>query len=223
MSRRGQAGSRAARQSVSRIPAAGGRLLGLGAVGLTLALVSLSPGAAASASQVARSAGSPHFTVYSVLTAGQYINVADDRDRGEGNNPFGNYSGSAAPAPSNEKLFGPLPGDLGDFSFNLYGSAAHTTRLGTALFICHYNFDQGGDCDVAFQLSNGTLIGKGPYNFDASTFTLPIVGGTDAYRGSKGEVSVVALGIATQAQPVHRAVPMLQAQRLTFSIKSLVR
>ena len=133
-------------------PPAGGLV-----IPLTLALVGLSARIGRVANY-ASAAGSPSLTLYSVPTAGQFINVADDRDRGEGNNPFGNYSGSAAPAPSNEKLFGPLPGDLGDFFFNLYGSAAHTTRMGTQLLICHYNFDQGGD--AAFQLSNGTLIGK---------------------------------------------------------------
>lgn len=68
-------------------------------------------------------------------------------------------------------------------------------------------------------MKDGSLIAKGAFNFSSTTFALAIVGGTSAYRGMSGAVQISALGTGTQAQPVYRAVPMLQAQRMVLSIQ----
>jgi hypothetical protein len=183
-----------------------------------LLLVGALAGGVVGASAERASTANRELTLYSRPTHAQYINVSDDRSRGEGKNPFGNYSGAAAPAPTNERLYGPEAGDLADYAFALFTGRNDRGSAGSAIFVCHYDLNEIGLCDAAFQMPSGTLIGKGAYSFEASQFTLNIIGGTGAYRGVKGAVGVTALGRAAQLQPVFRTVPMLQAARLVFTL-----
>jgi hypothetical protein len=161
--------------------------------------------------------GATKLSFYSVLKHKGFLNNTDDLARGEGHNPFGNYSGSSVTTRSNEKLFGPFPGDEGEFQFDLYTGADHKTRAGSAIFVCQYGLGQTALCDAAFQLSGGNLVAKGGTTFGASSFTLAIIGGTGGFRSTKGVATVQALGSATQPQPVVRSVPMLQSQHLTLT------
>ena len=167
---------------------------------------------------VSAASGSHEMTLYSVTEQQQYVNHADERALGQGHNPFGNYAGASVTPPPNEKIFGPFPGDQGQFALNLYANRTQTKPVGTAILICEYNFDQNAFCDAAFQLSGGTLVAKGAFNFNGKTSSLGILGGTYTYRSVKGQVQMSALGIATQKQPVSRIVPLLEAQRLVFII-----
>ena len=54
----------------------------------------------------------------SVPTSEQFLNHADDRKRGVGNNPFSNYL--APHATTREQSDGPFPGDQALFEFNVY-------------------------------------------------------------------------------------------------------
>ncbi len=181
------------------------------------------PGSAASATSLSHSTRvesvGTQLELYAVLSRSEYIDMADDRTRGEGNNPFGNYASSSLPAPSDENPYGPLGGDEGDFTFTLYTSASRKTQAGTAVYICQYNFDKNGLCSAAFTLKDGTLIAKGTSNFASTTFSFAILGGTYAYRSTKGVATVTALGPATQGQPVFRSVPMLQAERIILTVR----
>ena len=109
----------------------------------------------------AHPAGTQQLSLYAVATKKAFINNTDDLARGEGHNPFGNYSSSTINTKSNEKVFGPFAGDAGVYSFALFTSASKKTSAGSAIFICQYGFDQNAFCDAAFQLKDGTLIGKG--------------------------------------------------------------
>jgi len=182
---------------------------------LVAACIAPGPGEASSG-LVKETTRGHELTLYSVPSRQQYLNNADDRARGEGNNPFGNYSSTAVPPPPNEELFGPFPGDEGEFAFNLYTSSDLKTSAGSAIFVCQYDFNQDSFCDASLQLHDGTLLGKGASNFNSTTFTLAIIGGTQNYSATKGTLEISALGSATQAQPVRRAVPMLEEQRLTL-------
>jgi hypothetical protein len=157
-------------------------------------------------------------TLFSVASEVQYVNNADDRARGEGSNPFGNYSASYVAPPTNEKLFGPFPGDEGEFASTLYTGADHDRLAGTAIVICQYNFDEDAFCDAAFHLASGSLIAKGSGNFNATDFTFEVIGGTYGYKGTKGTLVMHALGIASDRQSVNRVTPMLEGQRLDFVI-----
>ena len=85
--------------------------------------------------------------------------------------------------------------------------------------MCQFQFQSDSFCDAAFQLNGGSLIGGGAANFNSAKFVLAIIGGAYKDRSMEGDVEVTASGVATQAQPVARAVPMLQAQRLSFVIQ----
>lgn len=197
---------------VSRIPIAVAGVVAFVAAGL------FAFGDAADVRASTTGAEAKSFTLYAVSTKRKFVNNTDDRARGEGKNPFGNYTGSFATAPSDERAFGPFAGDEGVYLFALYSDAKHTKQAGSATFICQYNFGHNGICDASFELDGGALVGKGAYNYDARKFRLAIVGGTSAYRSLRGVVRIATLGLATQKPPVRSAVPMLQAQRLDFAI-----
>ncbi|MBV8079767.1 MAG: hypothetical protein JO186_05250 [Actinobacteria bacterium] len=155
-------------------------------------------------------------TLYAFLSEERFINNADDRGRGEGNNPFGNSASSAA-VPTDEKLFGPFPGDTGVYEFDLFGSQKRGASAGSAVVICQYSFEENAFCDASFQLRGGVLVAKGPATFNGSTFTLAVVGGTGSYRNSKGRADFTALGVATEQQLVGRSAAILEAQRIAFT------
>jgi hypothetical protein len=182
-----------------------------------LALAACLAGAVLSTTGAA-AAGPQKLAFYSVSTKQIFINNTDDLARGQGHNPFGNYAHSSVGTPRNEKLFGPFAGDEAEYAFALYTDTSHKTKAGSAIFICQYDFNQNSFCDAALELDGGTLIGKGAFNFNATTYSLAIVGGTGSYRTLRGHLDGAALGPATQKQPVHRSVPMLQQQRLSLAV-----
>jgi hypothetical protein len=125
-------------------------------------------------------------TLWSVATEEQFVNNADDRERGKGNNPFGNYKDLTATTA--EKGNGPFPGDEALFKFSVYTSSDLKKSAGTALFTCEYNFDKNAFCDATYQLPGGTLVGAGEFNFNAPRFAIAITGGTGKYRGVRGDL-----------------------------------
>jgi hypothetical protein len=180
------------------------------AVWAPLTSASTSYGTRAAASTLASA------TFYAALTNKQYVNNGEDRARGEGNNPFGNYAGVSLSIPVNadERISGPFPGDFAAYQYALFSDATHKTSAGNAIFICQYGFDQNAICDTALDVQGGVIIGKGGLNFDAKGFALAVTGGTGSFLAAKGEILATAGGVATQPQPVKRAVPMLQALTL---------
>src|SRR5438876_120157 len=125
-------------------------------------------------------------TLFSRVTQEQFLNHADDRQRGYGNNPFGNFY--QAKARTNEQSNGPFPGDQALFEFNVYSGNDLKKLAGSAVFNCNYGFKKRGFCDAVYQLSGGTLVASGPLDFNASNFSLVITGGTGKYRSVAGEV-----------------------------------
>ena len=76
-------------------------------------------GAAASpGSAKAAATGQQKFVLYSVTNEEQFLDHSDDRARGKGNNPFGNFKDSKTT--TKEAGNGPFPGDNAVFSFALY-------------------------------------------------------------------------------------------------------
>jgi hypothetical protein len=139
-------------------------------------------------------------TLYSVATSEQFINNADDRQRGQTHSAFGNFHDTSAT--SRERGNGPFPGDQAIYEFAVYGNAALKQSVGTGMFTCEYNFAKHAFCNALYSVKGGTLIGSGQVNFDSYSFAIAIVGGTGKYRGLRGEMQ------ATQG-PNH-------SQRLVF-------
>ena len=167
-----------------------------------LALAGLAVAVLFTAGPAAASTGQQKFTIYSVATQEQFMNMSDDRARGKGNTPFGNFKDTSTP--TKESGVGPFPGDIALFGFALYTGSDLKTSAGSGVFTCQYNFNQNAFCDVSYQLSGGTLICAGAFNFNAKTFTLSIKGGTGKYRGIKGNIA--ALPAVNHAQRLEFAL-----------------
>lgn len=163
---------------------------GAGWLALTVSLagVALFATSAASASSKAAT-GLQKFTVYSVATDEAYLSMSDDRARGKGNTPFGNFKDTTTPTKETDS--GASPGDISLFSFDLYTNASLKTSAGSGVFTCQYNFNQDAYCDVTYQLKGGTLLCGGAFNFNAKSFTLVVKGGTGVYRSIKGNIAAL--------------------------------
>jgi hypothetical protein len=146
------------------------------------------------ASVVAAGAGAAPqrgLTVYSVATGLQYINTADDRARGQVNNPLDSTANKLAPKSSGSK--GPFAGDIAVYALRLFGNSELTRPAGTAVYTCYFNYDRHALCQTYYKLkAGGTLVASGPIDFNKSSFTIVVSGGTKRYLGVRGEAKVVA-------------------------------
>src|SRR5580704_2575250 len=106
--------------------------------------------------QHAAAAVSANVSLYTRAEQGQFVDKSDDRTRGEGKNPFGNFSDTYSTSQSEAK--GPFPGDETTFTLNVYRDPALGIRVGTGNFFCQYSFAKNAFCDATFQLSGGSLI-----------------------------------------------------------------
>jgi len=167
-----------------------------------LAVAALSGAALLAAPGMSASSGATQkkLVIYSIATKEQFLNHEDDRTRGKGNNPFGNFKDSTTP--TKESGNGPFAGDRAMFTFNLFRDPDLKQAVGRALFNCQYNFNKDAFCQASYQLNGGQIVGEGAFNFNAPKFELVIVGGTGKYRGFRGDM---------QAAPAVK-----HAQRLTF-------
>ena len=127
------------------------------------------------------------------------MNNADDRQRGQGNNPFGNYKDLTAT--TREKGNGPFPGDQALFQFTLYSSSDLKRPVGTAVLTCLYNFRKNAYCAATYTLKGGTLVGAGSLDFNAPTFEIAVTGGTGKYRSATGDVEASPV-LKNHAQPL---------------------
>ncbi len=143
-------------------------------------------GGAAGHSSKAAVVGTKKLVIYSVPTAEQFMNHQDDRARGLGNNPFGNFQD--AQTPTKEAGTGPFAGDRAIFTFALYTDASLKKSVGSAIYICQYSFNKYALCETAYVLSGGTLVGDGSFNFNATTFAVAVTGGTGRFRSMTGDV-----------------------------------
>lgn len=126
-------------------------------------------------------------TLYSVVTAEQFLNYKDDRQRGVGSNPFGNFKDVTASTKPNSK--GAHPGDVDMFKFAVYRNAALNERAGTAVFTCKYGFNKLAFCNASYELSDGILVGAGAVDFSKASFALAITGGSGKYGALRGDMA----------------------------------
>lgn len=156
-------------------------VLAVAALGLVLA-AALASGAGA--------AGKRAVTVYSVATGIQYINTADDRARGQTNNPLDEATRKLAPK-STGTGNGPFAGDVAVYALNLFSTPDLKKPAGTGVYTCYFNYDQRAFCKAYYKLAGGsTLVASGPIDFKVSGFTIVVTGGTQKFLGVRGEVKV---------------------------------
>jgi hypothetical protein len=128
------------------------------------------------------------FVLYAKATRAQFINHADDRQRGAVVNPF-NPDLLPTPPSANSAKKGARAGDNALISLELYSDRNLTRPVGTAIYSCRFNFAQEALCDAHFDLSRGTIIAMGPARLDGSQIILPVTGGTGRYRGAHGQLT----------------------------------
>jgi hypothetical protein len=135
--------------------------------------------------------GRQKLTIYSVATGLQYINTADDRARGQVNNPLDSTANKLAPKSAGRK--GPFAGDIAVYALRLYRDSDLTRGAGTAVYTCYFNYDRHALCQAYYKLkAGGTLVASGPVDFKISRFTIVVSGGTKAYLGLRGEANATA-------------------------------
>ena len=162
------------------------RPIALAALAASIVLCALTAQRAAAAvsdaltAQRAAAAVSHNLSLYTRAEQGQFVDKSDDRTRGEGKNPFGDFSDTYSVSQSEAR--GPFPGDETSFTLNVYRDPALKSRVGIAVFFCQYNFAKDAFCDASFQLSGGTLLATGQLDFNATAFNLAVVGGTGSYQ-----------------------------------------
>ena len=154
-----------------------------GLLGATLAAAAL---AAASSGSASAAKGLQRLQLYSIVTGEQFINTKDDRRRGYGNNPFGNFN-DVTPT-TKQKDTRTLPGDSVLLKFNVFDDAKLTKRSGTAVLTCMFGFKNQAFCSATYNLDGGTLLGSGTVSFSTTAFTIAITSGTGQYAGLRGDL-----------------------------------
>jgi hypothetical protein len=131
-------------------------------------------------------------TVYSVATGLQYINSADDSERGKVNNPLNSTQNRLKPKGAVTQN-GPNAGDIALYALKLYRDPSLKQPAGSAVYTCYFNYNRHALCQAYYKLRGGsTLVASGPIDFNKSGFTIVLTGGTMKYLGVRGEAKVVA-------------------------------
>ncbi len=125
--------------------------------------------------------------LYAKVIRVQFINHADDRQRGGLTNPFNADARLPPPPNANVGKKGARAGDNALFSFKLYSDAKLAKRVGSVVYSCTFNVAHQAICEADFELKGGTMFASGPADLDTAEFTLPVNGGTGAYLGARGE------------------------------------
>jgi len=141
-----------------------------------LGMGTVAPGAMASAGR--------EMIRYSVATQEQFVNEKVDRTLGEESTPFGKFKDTS---PTTEfPGAAPYPGDQAIFKFIVFMNSSFEKIVGSSTYECQYTFDRVALCDAVYELGNGTLFASGTFSFSATSFILPITGGTGTYLGASG-------------------------------------
>jgi hypothetical protein len=155
---------------------------------LTAALAAFAAAATMAAPVATAATQRRSFVVYGEPMRAQFINHADDRERGNITNPF-NADVLPTPRNANNGKKGARAGDNALFSLTLYSDRKLTRPVGTAVYSCTFNFGQEAMCEAHFEFNRGSMIAMGPAMLDGSQIVLPVVGGTGRYARAHGQVT----------------------------------
>ncbi len=126
---------------------------------------------------------------YAKPTRAQFVDHADDRERGIKTNPFNAEELLPTPKSANSAKKGARAGDSALFRLTLYSDRNLKHRVGTATYTCTFNFAREALCNATFVFGTGTMVGMGPAKLDTSRWVLPVTGGTGRYSGAHGQVT----------------------------------
>jgi hypothetical protein len=154
-------------------------------VGALLALAAILT--SAKPANATRDEADSRFVIYSVATAEQFVNNEDDRARGLGNNPFGNFKDKVAVVEKGTN--GPFAGDEVVFQFALYRHQSSADLIGTATFTCNYYFDKAAFCQAVYNIGKSQIFANGAFPFNTKQFSLTLSGGSGQYTDVSGVVS----------------------------------
>jgi len=139
------------------------------------------------------------FVLYAKPTGAQFVNHADDRERGDIINPF-NADTLPTPPSANSGKKGARAGDKGVFTLKLFADANLKRPVGSAVYACTFNFAQEAVCTATFETSKGTMFAMGPAKLDGATIVLPVTGGTGQYAGAHGQLTSAAASTKQNTQ-----------------------
>src|ERR1700685_2631878 len=111
------------------------RSVNRGALAAFVIVLALGGALFVSATRAAAAAGEHSLTIYTVASAVQYINNADDEARGMTNNPFSGTTNRLRPHLA-WKGNGPFAGDVVIYSFKLYANSHLKNSVGLASYTC---------------------------------------------------------------------------------------
>ena len=131
------------------------------------------------------------FVLYARATGAQFVNHADDRERGDIINPF-NADTLPTPPSANSGKKGARAGDNALFTLKLFADANLKRPVGDAVYSCTFNFAQEAVCSATFETRSGTMFAMGPAKLDGTTIVLPVTGGTGQYAGAHGQLTSAA-------------------------------
>lgn len=100
---------------------------------------------------------------------------------------------------------GDSPGDTIFFQELLYDRARGPKAVGHSEIMCAFVADDAGRCSATFYLPEGKIEAGGAIHFRRS-FRVPVLGGTGAYAGARGELTVTTLS-ETRDRSVIRLLP----------------
>jgi hypothetical protein len=152
----------------------------------------------------ATAAATRSLTIYALATKVQLTDHSDDRQRGLKSNPF-NVDTKTLPPIFKGNGKGSHAGDEALFSFKLYSDPALKKRIGSATYRCTFTFGNQALCQADFELDNGAMFASGPADFQSSSLTLAVSGGSGSYFGARGQVSS-----APHAKDAHRLTFLLR-------------
>ncbi len=137
--------------------------------------------------------------MYAKAKRAQFVNHADDRERGDKLHSF-NADTLQPPPNANSGKKGARAGDNALVALTLYADRDLTRVVGSATYSCTFNFGQEATCDGQFSLHGGSISALGPAKLDGSEIVLAVTGGTGGYVGAHGQVTSTSLSAAKSTQ-----------------------
>lgn len=92
---------------------------------------------------------------------------------------------------------GESPGDMILFAERLHRGSRSGQVVGRLEVLCTFVSERGSRCNGTMILAGGTLEAAGRVSFGGPRVRIPVVGGTKAYAGARGELAITEVNDST--------------------------